>query len=128
MSWEEYFLAVPVRVFSTAAADESEVSMDTVYDAKGKFFTDFVTKGKVRIILQTGMNRIEGNFHLKSDHRIIDALNNPKSFLALTDVVVNDPEGKEQYHSDFLTVNKDHIQWVLPLEDAREETLNGENN
>ena len=102
--------------------------MDTVYDAKGKFFTDFVTKGKVRIILQTGMNRIEGDFHFKPDDRIIDALNNPKNFLALTDVVVNDPEGNEQYQSDFLTVNKEHIHWVLPLEDSQDEIPHAGNN
>ncbi|MDX1436658.1 MAG: hypothetical protein R3335_07605 [Anaerolineales bacterium] len=95
--------------------------MDTVYDSKGKFFTDVITKGTVKVIVQTQLNRLEGCLHIQNDERVIDALNRSKSFLALTDVVIYGlGDGQKLYEADFLTVNKMHVQWVLPMEDLEE--------
>ena len=100
--------------------------METRFNEKGKFFTDFVTKETVSVLVQTSLHRLQGDFHVKPEERLKDALNRSGDFLALTDVTIYDLEGVFQYKTGFLALNKDKAQWVLPLEDLIEEPAQGE--
>ncbi|MDD5369692.1 MAG: hypothetical protein PHQ40_11435 [Anaerolineaceae bacterium] len=90
--------------------------MTTAFDAKGKIFTNIVSKQPVPVIIQTITNRINGNIHVTAGGRIKDELNGTDEFLALTDVVVFDNNGNEILKNGFLTVNRQHIVWLTPAD------------
>ncbi len=94
--------------------------MPTQFDEKGKIYTDVITKKPVRVIIQTTTHIIHGDIHLKPDVRIKDALQQGDHFLAVTGAVVFGPDGKQLYCSDFLTINEDHIIWLIPQDELIE--------
>ncbi len=87
------------------------------YDEKGKYFTNFVTKYPVQAVIQTSRHRIRGEIHVRIGERVKDELDRPKQFLAVTNAVVYDEEGKPLFERPFLSVNRDHIIWVFPEDD-----------
>ena len=89
------------------------------YDKKGKFFSNVITKFKVRAVIQTVSHRINGDIYLMDDERTKDALNQDERFLAVTDASVFDRDGNLLYRTVFLAVNRDHIVWVTPDEGDR---------
>ncbi len=93
--------------------------MSTQFDEKGKFFTNVVTKKPVRVIIQTTSHLIHGDVHVKPDQRIKDELQNDQ-YLAVTDAVVFGPDGKQLYCCHFMTVNRDHMIWVIPQDELIE--------
>lgn len=93
--------------------------MNFQFDEKGKFFTDIVTKEPVSAMIQTITHTIEGNVFVRKGERLIDELGTCDQFLAVTDAVVRDHAGEMLYSSDFLTVNRDHVVWILPKEEMR---------
>lgn len=86
------------------------------YDKKGKYFSNVITKLKVRAVIQTDLHRIDGEIYLMDDERTKDALNQDERFLAVTDASVYDRDGNALYRTGFLAVNRDHIIWVIPHE------------
>lgn len=88
------------------------------YNEKGKFFTDVITKDAVPSTIQTIMHRIRGNVYVRPNERLKDELENTKKFLAITDAKVYDLRGNLLYSSKFITVNLDHIIWLLPDEEV----------
>lgn len=89
--------------------------MVTHFDEKGKFFTPVITKNPVAVIIQTITHRISGNIHIRPDERIKDELDRVESFLAVTEPIVLDAEGKEIETAKFIMVNRHQIVWVLPV-------------
>ena len=89
--------------------------MSLHYDEKGKFFTDYISKDSIQALIQT--------LYLRSGERVSDMLNRSEKFIAVTDVVVYDLEGKELYSCDFLAVNVDLVIWLMPMEEPAQ---NGE--
>ncbi len=87
------------------------------YDDKGKYFTDIVTKNDVSAIIQTLTHRIHGRIHVRQGTRLLDELNNANQFLPITDAVVLTGDGEEDHKSEFITLNRDHIVWILPQEE-----------
>jgi hypothetical protein len=96
------------------------------FDEKGKFFTDVITKEAVAVVIQTVGFIIHGRVHVRPNERLKDELNTNEQFLAVTDAIIFDSDGAEKYHSDFLSVNRDHIVWVIPVEELNEEQPGGE--
>jgi len=90
------------------------------FDEKGKFFTDVIKKETVSVIIQTASFTIHGRVHIQPDERLKDELNTDEQFIAVTEAIVFDADGAEKYRSDFLSVNSDHIVWVLPVEALNE--------
>ncbi len=86
------------------------------YDDKGKFFTDVISKDPVPVVLQTLVNRIEGNIYARPDERLADVLNKKHQFIPMTDVIVKSLQGKELYRSDFLLINSQQVVWLLQRE------------
>ena len=91
-------------------------------DAKGKIFTDVVQKEEVPALIQTVTNLIHGFIYLRPGIRLKDEFNNsPEQFIAVTDAQVYASSGQVLVHSKFLTVNKAHVVWIRPDEEAASE-------
>jgi hypothetical protein len=90
------------------------------YDEKGKFFTDVISKEVIRSDIQTETHHIRGNVHVRKGDRLSDEINQPNLFLPVTGAEIYNQEGVRLYTSDFLAVNREHIIWLMPVEDHRD--------
>ena len=87
----------------------------TRYETFGKYFTEVVSKTPLRVIIQSLDARIHGTIHLHPANRLSDEINEESAFLPVTDAKVI--RGEEQIETDFISVNKQHILWLVPKED-----------
>jgi hypothetical protein len=90
--------------------------MSLRFDEKGMFFTEIVSKEAVEVIIQTPTNQLRGNIHIRPGERLRDEINESETFLAITEVIIYDLDHQEQYHCDFLALNREHIIWMLPCD------------
>jgi hypothetical protein len=84
------------------------------YDDRGKIFTKVISKVPVRVIIQTSMQLIRGNIHVKPEERLSDELNLEEEFLPVTNAVIYNLEGQILYEANFISINRTQIIWVLP--------------
>jgi hypothetical protein len=75
--------------------------------------------------VQTLTHRIHGEIHVRPSERLKDELNRSEKFLAITHAVVFDTRGQEIYRCEFLTLNREHIVWLIPDEDLSIEESSG---
>jgi hypothetical protein len=94
--------------------------MKEYYNEKGKLFTDVVSKEALAVIIQTIQHTIRGEIYLLPEDRLIDDLNQPVQFLAVTNAVVYSHNGEELYRAGFLTLNRANIIWVMPEQEISE--------
>lgn len=100
--------------------------MVTRFDEKGKFFTDKVSKEQVPVVIQTNWGRVEGFMYVMAGARLKDEINNAEQFIAITNAKVYDLDNKCMYVCKFISVNRDHIVWLLPYaEIEKAENLGG---
>ena len=93
--------------------------MSVRIDAKGKIFTDIVRKDEVPALIQTVTNLIHGHIFLRPENRIKDEMNtSTEQFIAVTQAEVYGANGQLLYRSEFLTLNKNHVVWIRPDEEA----------
>jgi hypothetical protein len=95
--------------------------MTIEYDEHGKIFTDIVSKVSIYVTVQTTTHMMRGRMYVRRDQRIKDELDRDESFLPLTDVQVQGPDGQTLFHAPFLAVKRDHIVWVMPEPKTGEE-------
>jgi hypothetical protein len=98
--------------------------MTIQFDDKGKFYTKIISKYSVHSTIQTTSHRIEGNIYVKQGERVLDELTSCGQFIAVTDASIYHPQGEILYNADFLTLNADHIIWIIPQEDTEDEFSN----
>ncbi len=91
--------------------------MEIEYDDKGKFFTDVISKDVIRSDIQTVLHHIRGDVHVRKGERLSDEINQPALFLPVTKAEIYNQEGEMLYTSDFLAVNREHIIWLMPIDD-----------
>ena len=91
--------------------------MEIEYDEKGKFFTDVISKEVIRSDIQTLVHRIRGDVHVRKGERLSDEINQPVPFLPVTKAEIYNQDGELLHTSDFLAVNREHIIWLMPIED-----------
>jgi hypothetical protein len=84
------------------------------YDEKGKFFTDVVRKIPVRAVVQTTMQLIRGNVHVREGERLKNELDRQEPFLAITEASIVGGDGQVLFDAPFLAVQRSQIVWVLP--------------
>ncbi len=94
--------------------------MSMEYDEKGKFFTNVVAKIPVRVTIQSTMQLIRGNVHVRRGERLKDELDRSETFLAVTDASVLDANGKVLFEASFLAVQRAQIIWVRPDQEEPE--------
>ncbi len=87
------------------------------YDEKGKFFTDIISKDVIRSDIQTITHHIRGNVHVRKGDRLSDEINQPNLFLPVTGAEIYSPNGEKLFTSDFLAVNRQHIVWLMPVDE-----------
>jgi hypothetical protein len=90
--------------------------MPNDYSEKGKIFTVVIPKHPVEVTIQTVLHRIHGEVYVRPEGRIKDELNQSDQFIAVTHAEVFDLNGVSLYSSPFLTLNTDHIIWLIPVE------------
>jgi hypothetical protein len=90
--------------------------MQNDYTEKGKIFTVVIPKLPVQVTIQTVMHRIHGEVYVRPEARMKDELNQSEQFMAVTNAEVFDLNGVSLYNSPFLTLNIDHIIWLIPDE------------
>jgi hypothetical protein len=88
--------------------------MSMEFDAKGKFFTDVVTKIAVHVTLQTTIQLVRGNIHVRQGERLKDELDRDELFLAMTDATILGLDGQVLYEAPFLAVRRSQIIWSMP--------------
>ena len=91
--------------------------MSLEFNEKGKYFTDIISKVAVPAIIQTVLHRIEGSLHIRMDERVKDELDRNESFLAVTNAKIFGLDGIMLYETDFMTVSRLQIVWVIPSDD-----------
>ena len=95
--------------------------MSMEYDEKGKFFTNVVAKIPVRATIQTTLQLIRGNVHVRKGERLKDELDRDETFMAVTDASVLDVNGKTLFEASFLAVQRTQIIWVRPDQEEPED-------
>ncbi len=91
--------------------------MSIEFNEKGKYFTNIITKLPVEAIIQTVMHRIEGQVYVRPESRMKDELDQNELFLAVTNARIYDSNGQLLYVSDFISINRTQIVWVIPRDD-----------
>jgi len=87
------------------------------YDEKGKYFTDVITKDLILTHIQTQMHLIRGYVHVRKGDRLSDEINSDNGFLSITDAKIFTPQGEILYTSKYLAINREHIVWLMPIEE-----------
>jgi hypothetical protein len=89
----------------------------TRVDHNGKVFTDQVRKQKVASIVQTTTSRIRGVLFYDYEGRLKDNLNDrSEDFIAVAEAEFLSNDGQVIGRTDFIAVNKRHIEWVMPAD------------
>jgi hypothetical protein len=91
------------------------------FDEKGKFFTDVISKEAVSVIIQMTTHQVHGRLHVRPKARLKDEINQSEQFFAVTEATILNNNGEEQFHCEFMAINRDHVVWLLPLEEIMDD-------
>jgi hypothetical protein len=94
--------------------------MTLEFDEKGKIFTKVITKVATFSQIQTLTHYIRGYIHVRQEFRLSDEINQATHFIAVTCAEICTLNGEILQTVDFLALNKEHIIWLMPLEDPRD--------
>jgi hypothetical protein len=83
---------------------------------------DLVRKTPVPVVVRTNHHFIIGNFFIRPAIRLIDEFINGERFIALTDATVFDVNGRLCYRTKFITISREHVEWVIPKGEMEEKT------
>ena len=72
------------------------------------------SEAKTRIVILMKNFRISGSIDLLPGARMTDYLMECKEFMALTNAEVWNLEGRKLLASDFMDINREHIELVMP--------------
>jgi hypothetical protein len=81
---------------------------------------DMVRKTAVAVVVRTNHHFIIGNFHTRPAIRVIDEMINGERFFAITDATVFDTDGRLCYRTKFMTISREHVEWMIPKSDLEE--------
>ena len=92
--------------------------MDIHINARGKYFTSWVNKEEMGVVVQTPANMIVGVIHVNPEQRLKDELNSDSGrFLAVTGAQVYTESGEKMlYATEFLLVAFDQIISLHPID------------
>jgi hypothetical protein len=88
--------------------------MFSQFDDKGKLFTNVVAKKPVKVRIQVATHLILGTVHIRPENRLKDEINQPETFLAVTDAQLINDKGETAYTCKFIVVNRSQILWMAP--------------
>jgi hypothetical protein len=90
------------------------------FEDKGKIYTNIVSKTPIDVIIQTPNHQIHGKVHVRPNGRLKDELTSSEAFLAITDASIYDLNGKLAYRTQFIALHRDHIHWLLPVDELQD--------
>jgi hypothetical protein len=93
--------------------------MPTRFDKKGKYFTEKVTKDRIKVTVRTVADTLSGYLHIPPDQRLRDNLNSAQPFLALTNGAVVSEQGEVLQEFNFMALHRHQIVWVIELEERQ---------
>lgn len=94
--------------------DASKVPMRI--DSKGKYYTKVVSTQSLDVLVRlTSGEVIQGEIHVRPDHRLSDEMNDEHRFVSITNAVVT-MNGEELYRTAFITINRLNVCWVIPAQ------------
>jgi hypothetical protein len=88
--------------------------MFSQFDDKGKLFTNVVAKKPIKVRLQVATHLILGTVYIRPENRLKDEINQPETFLAVTDAQLFNDKGEIVYTCKFIVVNRNQILWMAP--------------
>lgn len=68
-----------------------------------------------QVVILTGHYEIHGKIAHFSDARLTDYMNEANAFIAVTDAVVLNYEGRQMAAAPFLNVGRDRIEMIIPV-------------
>jgi hypothetical protein len=71
---------------------------------------------RVEVTIITKHYQVKGEIFLYQGARLTDYMLEAKSFIAVSDAEVLDHENKQIFTTSFLSVNRDHIEIILPTD------------
>lgn len=80
-------------------------------------FSDRVEKVSKRVVIETLNEVILGEFHHRPHMRLIDEMISGEQYMAITNAVIYDRNGKVRFRTKFLSLNCDHIVLIIPWEE-----------
>ena len=69
---------------------------------------------KTRVLVLTANYRIVGKVDLLPGARVTDFLAESRAFIAITDAVVWDLNGRKLFASSFMNLNRERIELIMP--------------
>ena len=88
--------------------------MFSQFDEKGKLFTNVVAKKPIRVVIMVATHRIVGTVHIRPENRLKDEINQPETFMAVTDAQIENELGQVVFTNKLLIVNRSQIIWMAP--------------
>ena len=78
-------------------------------------------KDKTKVIIFTTNFKVIGDISNFQDTRLTDYISEAKSFIAVTDVVVEERSGENStFTAPFINIHKNHIEIIFPVEKMEE--------
>ncbi len=71
-----------------------------------------------RVVILTNNYKITGYISLLPGSRLTDYIRDSKNFIAVTEAFIADREGRELFKGNFLNVSCNHIEIILPADQA----------
>jgi hypothetical protein len=90
------------------------MEMPHKYDPSLSMFTSQDRTEAIPVIIQTEHAVIMGAIHVTPMVRVLDKLINPEKFIAVTDAVIYDKWGDVRLRTNFLALNKEQIEYIIP--------------
>ena len=87
------------------------------YDQSLSQLTSHAHTEAIPVIIQTEHAVILGLIHVTPMVRVLDKLINPEKFIAVTDVVLYDKWGDVRFRTNFLALNKEQIEYIVPRDE-----------
>ena len=79
-----------------------------------------INKEAVPCIIMTTSNLIEGELHKRATYRIIDEINTPNPFIAVTNAKIYSGESSNVLEAEFIALRAEQIVWVKPNSPSEE--------
>ncbi len=80
----------------------------------------YASKEKIKVVILTGLYRIEGEMHLVTGSRLTDIVNvKTKDFFPITNAKIFTESGEVLYSLNYVAVNREEIVAIFPIEDLR---------
>ena len=80
-------------------------------------FTKNIEKIPIKVVIHTDSETIIGEFHSRTNLRLIDEIINGDQYLAITNADVYEKTSKAHLRTKFLVLNREKVVMIIPWEE-----------